>query len=439
MLGIGYHGPLGRAEPAPVGAGRPGRSTPEAGWIPADERDAWVILAGVHGVGPVSFGRLLRVFGSARAVLDLALGRAALATLVAATLGTEGESPTLTPEAARAIVTAAKDPRARLAPTRAAGVGVVTLADEAYPRRLKAIDLPPPVLFVRGDVASMERARSVAIVGTRRPTEAGRAMAGQIADAVAGLGATIVSGLAVGIDAASHAAAVRAGRPTVAVIGGGHARLYPAGHRGLASAIVEGGGAVISEFAPDVIPSRGTFPRRNRIISGLADATVVVEAGERSGALTTAAWALEQGRGLYLVPGRVGDPSVAGCLAFLREAAPEARIVAGIGELIQDLGLLDQPTVAGGSGTSATAGGRASLDALLATLGTAEQAVAQAVAGGLGSVDELVALTGYPGATVLSALTVLEMRGLVLEAFGRYRPSGTLAVAGAVGSRYAAR
>src|SRR4029077_278357 len=112
-------------------------------------------------------------------------------------------------------------------------------------------------------------------------------------------------------------------------------------HRGLARSIVDAGGAVISEFAPDIVPSRGTFPRRNRIISGLADATVVVEAGARSGALTTAAWALEPGRGLHIVPGRLDDPAVAGCLAVLREAGREARIVAGIGELIEALGLLD--------------------------------------------------------------------------------------------------
>ena len=200
----------------------------------------------------------------------------------------------------------------------------------------------------------------MAIVGTRRPTAVGRATSGRIADAIAGLDVTVVSGLALGIDAAAHAATLRAGGTTVAVIGGGHLRLYPASHRGLARAIVAQGGAVISEFPPETAPNRGTFPRRNRIISGLADATVVVEAGARSGALTTAAWALEQGRGLHIVPGRLDDPAVAGCLAFLREAGPEARIVAGIGELIEDLGLLDSlpgtgPTrrLARGRGTAA--------------------------------------------------------------------------------------
>jgi DNA processing protein len=192
--------------------------------------------------------------------------------------------------------------------------------------------------------------------------------------------------------------------------------------------MVARGGAVVSEFAPDVIPTRGTFPRRNRIISGLADATVVVEAGLRSGALTTAAWALEQGRGLHLVPGRIGDPTVAGCLAFLREAAPEARIVAGVPELLEDLGLLTvEPAGSDGPGPR-----QRELDAVLASLGPVERTLARAIVAGGASVDELEAATRLPGATLLGALTALEVRGLVIEAFGRYRAAGPLAIAGGI-------
>ena len=435
MLGIGRRGPVGRAE-ADVPGGGWGSMAPDGG-PDAAERDAWVVLAGAHGVGPVSFERLLRAYGSAGAVLRDALERGAAGRLVAASRDPDGGPATLTPDVARAIADAARDADRRLAPTRAAGLRVLTLADEAYPARLRRIELPPPVLFLRGDVAALDRRRAVAIVGTRRPTGMGRELAGRIAEAVAGLGATVVSGLALGIDAAAHAATIRAGTPTVAVIGGGHARLYPAAHRGLADAIVAGGGAVVSEFAPDVIPTRGTFPRRNRIISGLADATVVVEAGARSGALTTAAWALEQGRGLHVVPGRVGDPAVAGCLAFLREASPEARIVAGVPELLEDLGLVE-PLAASGSPDSGAHGGagdgrrpgQPALDALMATLGPAERSIAREILAGTGTVDELVAATASSGATVLGVLTSLEVRGLVLEAFGRYRPAGALARAG---------
>lgn len=413
MLGVGRDGPLGGdVEPRGHGARR-GES------VPSDERDAWVVLAGARGVGPVTFERLLVAFGSARAVLRTASEPNAVAQLVAASASIDA-APALAPAAAATIVEAAADPSRALGAVRRAGVSVVTLCEPAYPDRLRLVGLPPPVLFVQGDVAALAPTRAVAVVGTRRPTPLGRATAGRIAEAVGALGATVVSGLAYGIDAAAHHAAVRGSAPTVAVIGGGHAQLYPAGNRLLAAAIVEGGGAVVSEFAPSVAPSRGTFPRRNRIISGLSDATVVVEAGARSGALTTAAWALEQGRSLFIVPGRLDDPAVAGSLAFLREAGPEARIVAGIAELLEDLGL-EAPADGGRSIAAATARHRE------VRLGAAEAAVAAALEDGAGSPDELVLATGLPGAAVLAALTVLEVRGLTVEALGRYQPAGPLA------------
>ena len=440
MLGVGPRGPLGRSDPEPVGgpaarrAGSPRDATqdvatralaiPDAGTrtlrgFAAAEREAWVVLAGTEGVGPVTFSRLLAAYGSAQAVLAAASSRGATADLVAASRGQDGSSPTLAPAAARALAVSAAAPELLLEPVRRSGVLVIALAEEGYPARLRAIELPPPVIFLHGAPDSLGRARSVAIVGTRRPTAQGRAMAGRIGEAVAGLGATVVSGLALGIDGAAHAAAVRLGTPTVAVIGGGHDRLYPAGHRSLARAIVDGGGAVLSEFPPDTQPTRGTFPQRNRIISGLADATVVVEAGARSGALTTAAWALEQGRSLHLVPGRPDDPTVAGCLAFLREAGPDARIVAGIPELLEDLGYLRSVAL------DPRQAGWPSGD-----LAPVEREVAIHLAAGRGSVDELVDATGAAPATVLGALTSLEIRGLALETFGRYRPAGSLAASG---------
>jgi DNA processing protein len=421
MLGIGRWGPLGRDVPGETGGGRwPGGDA-------AAERDAWVVLAAVPGLGPVSFGRLLGAFGSATGILRAASERGAVALLVEACRDRDGGSPSLGAPAAAALVVAAGNPQGILGPVRDSGVGVLTLADDGYPARLRRIDLPPPVLFIRGAVASLDRADAIAVVGTRRPTAMGRATAARIADAVAGRGATVVSGLAFGVDAAAHAATVRLGAPTVAVIGGGHARLYPASHRGLADAIVAAGGAVVSEFAPETSPSRGTFPRRNRIISGLSDATVVVEAGARSGALTTAAWALEQGRGLHIVPGRLDDPAVAGSLAFLREAGPEARIVAGIAELLEDLGL-----------TGRVSAGAAPSRAAWSDLAPAEAAAAAALAAGAATPDEIALATGLPGASVLAVLTALEMRGLVVEAFGRYRAAGPAAGAPSPGGVAAA-
>lgn len=410
MLGVGRRGPLGRDDLE--GGGGPSRSVQE-------ERDAWIVLASVEGVGPVSFERLLGRFGSAAEVLGAVLGAGGTAAVIAATRPPDGGAPSLTTAAADELLALARDPGTLLGLVKDAGVRVLTLMDWNYPARLRQISLPPPLLFVRGDTGSLARSAAVAIVGTRRPTGAGRLLAGRIGEAVATCGATVVSGLALGVDGAAHWAAVRQGVPTVAVIGGGHECLYPSGHRGLADAILRGGGAIVSEYPPDKIPNRGTFPRRNRIISGLADATVVVEAGARSGALTTAAWALEQGRGLHIVAGRPDDPAVAGSLAFLREVGPEARVVTGIADLVTDLGLglasADQrdPGLGGVPGVWA--------------LGGLERRIAAELVSGSASVDRLVARTGAAPAAVLGALTVLEIRGYVVEVFGRYQASGPLA------------
>ena len=196
--------------------------------------------------------------------------------------------------------------------------------------------------------------------------------------------------------------------------------LHPRAHSRLADSIVASGGAVVSELAPDTRPSLGTFPRRNRVISGLADATVVVEAPARSGALITASWALEQGRECFLVPGPIDAPAAAGCLAFLREFPDRTRIVAGIPQLIADLGLADrlvEPRVP------------VDVAATLAEVGDVAGRLGREIVRGRSTVDELVAVTGWPVATVLAALTMLERRGLVVGVHGRYRAAGGLAAA----------
>ena len=240
MLGVGRSGACGRSEPPPAGAMVTGTPAQVAagGDLDARERDAWVVLDGVHGVGPVSFARLIGAFGDAQAVLRVATARRGPSRLVAASAGPDGGSPSLSIAIARSVSDAARAPERYLDPLRASGVRALTLADGDYPGRLRRIELPPPVLYVAGSAEALDRAHAVAVVGTRRPTAVGRATSGRIADAIAGLGATVVSGLALGIDAAAHQAALRAGGITVAVIGGGHGRLYPAGHRGLARAIV---------------------------------------------------------------------------------------------------------------------------------------------------------------------------------------------------------
>lgn len=384
-----------------------------------DERDAWAILAGVDGLGPVGFEALLERFGSGREILRVADGPYGTRELAAARPAA-GSSFEATPRPisvalARAIADAVAQGDRALARIRSLGLSVVTVADAAYPSRLAGVDLPPHLLFVMGDIGALQPRHAVAVVGTRRPTAQGRALAARIASALVASDATVVSGLAVGIDGAAHDATISSGGTTIAVIGGGHATMYPRAHRALAEAIVAGGGAVVSELGPDVASSKWTFPRRNRVISGLSDATVVVEAPARSGALITASWALEQGRDCYLVPGSIDARESAGCLAFLRDFPGGARIVAGVPQLLADLGL------ARGTSSAPLAAGT------VADLGKTAGRVAQALVDGLATVDELVAVTDLPVATVLATLTILERDGLAVGVHGRYRPAGTLA------------
>lgn len=427
MIGVGTGRPAGAStDPAAPVRDRVGlRSVPDArhpaedpaGDAYATERDAWTVLTSAHGLGPVGFGALLAHFTTGRAILEVAAGPTAVERLIATpALHPDRREGPIHASVARAIVAGAERADEIVARVRMLGVRVVTVEESAYPIRLASVVMPPHVLFVTGEPAALSRERAVAIVGTRRATTAGRTIAGRIATALVAADAAIVSGLAFGIDGAAHEATVRAGGTTVAVIGGGHAVVAPRSHARLAAAIIAGGGAVVSELPPDVKPSHGTFPRRNRIISGLSDATVVVEAPARSGALITASWALEQGRPCYLVPGALDAPASAGCLAFLREWEREAHLVAGIPQLIADLGYA-QPTAGVGDAVAA---------ATTQSLGAVEGAIAAELVAGRVTVDELVAVTDLPVATVLAALVLLERRGLAVGIHGRYRPAGPL-------------
>jgi DNA processing protein len=419
VLGVGVSGPRADADRAVASATR------APGWDDPAERDAWTILATVHGLGPVGLAALLERYGSGLAILAEAGASGGLERLTET-----GREPRRDGLARRrpinlALATAIADAAANGASTleriEAAGLEVVTVEEPAYPHRLGAIDLPPHLLFVLGSVAALDPARAVAVVGTRRPTFDGERTAARIADALARVGATVVSGLARGIDGIAHKATLSASGSTIAVIGGGHARMFPPEHAWLAERIAANGGAVVSELGPDVEATPGTFPRRNRVISGLSDATVVVEAPARSGALITASWALEQGRECFLVPGAIGRRASAGCLSFLREYPGSARIVAGIPQLLDDLDLIDHDAPAAVS-ASPTA------EAALAEVGGTAGRIGRELVAGRSTVDELVAVTGLPVATVLGALTVLEGRGLAHDAYGRYRPTGPLAL-----------
>jgi DNA processing protein len=198
-------------------------------------------------------------------------------------------------------------------------IQVLTWNDADYPRRLKEIDQPPPTLYVRGSLLPEDQL-AIAIVGTRRITVYGRQVAEDTATILAQNAVTVVSGLARGVDAAAHQAALKAGGRTIAVLGSGVDRIYPPENRKLAEQITENG-AVISDYAPGTPPDSLNFPPRNRIISGLSIATLVVEAGTESGALITATYAAEQGREVFAVPGNINAPQSRGANRLIRDGA----------------------------------------------------------------------------------------------------------------------
>jgi DNA processing protein len=371
------------------------------------ERTAWIALAAVDGIGPATFAHLLAQSGSAAAVLEDVRARR---------LGRSASRVPLRPQVRAALEAVAAEPEAAETSLRGHGLWTVTPLDDGWPDRLRDLVDSPVVLHGWGVASLLQAPRSVAIVGTRRPSPAGRLLATRLATRLAELGVVVISGLAIGIDGAAHAATVVRGAPTLAVIGAGHTTPGPRAHRALLEDIIANHGTVVSELAPWVHATLGTFPRRNRILSGLADAVLVVEAPTRSGAINTAHHALEQGRPLLVAPGRPGDERTAGCLRLLRET--EARPLIGVEEAIEDLGLDAAPTANQPADGVVRPG-----------LGEAERAVADRLNRGPADLDGLVTDTGLAPAVVASAVSLLQLRGWVQTMGSTYLPSGALASA----------
>jgi DNA processing protein len=199
------------------------------------------------------------------------------------------------------------------------GIKILTWTDENYPARLREIDQPPPVLYLRGEYAP-DDLFAVAIVGTRNVTHYGRQVTEELSAYLAANGLTVVSGLARGVDAIAHQTALKAGGRTIGVLGSGVDKIYPPEHRALADKMMERG-AIISDYAPGTPPDASNFPPRNRIISGLSLAVVVIEAGDTSGALITAEFAAEQGREIFAVPGSILAPQSKGTNKLIQKGA----------------------------------------------------------------------------------------------------------------------
>lgn len=272
-----------------------------------DDKRYWIGFTLIKGIGAVRFQRLLERFGDAESAWGAApaeLAQAGLSLKLIERLVTVREKVEL-------------DRIWDQIQTK--GIQVLTWLDEAYPQRLKEIEQPPPVLYLRGELIP-EDTWAVAIVGTRRVTPYGRQVTEEVAAFLAANGVTVVSGLARGVDAIAHSAAIRAGGRTLAVLGSGVDRIYPPENRALAEQIFEHG-AVLSDYAPGTPPESSNFPPRNRIISGLSMAVIVIEAGETSGALITAEFAAEQGREIFAVPGNILAPQSKGTNKLIQRGA----------------------------------------------------------------------------------------------------------------------
>jgi DNA processing protein len=279
--------------------------------------------------------------------------------------------------------------------------------DPRYPPRLAETQTAPAVLFVRGDPDCL-LVPQLAIVGSRQATPAGIENSRAFAAHLAARGLTITSGLALGVDAAAHRGALDGGGLTVAVLGAGPDQAYPRANARLALDIVAAGGALVSEFLPGVAPLRANFPRRNRIVSGLALGTLVVEAGVQSGALITARRAIEQGRDVFAIPGSIHNPLAKGCHQLIRDGA---KLVESAEHILEELA----PLLAG---LRPRQGNEAQHAATAQTLmHAADDADYARLLNALGwdpaDVDTLVARSGLTAAEVSSMLLILELEGSV--------------------------
>ena len=268
-----------------------------------------ILLSLVDGIGPRTYRLLLDHFGSVTEVLNATPGE--LRRFEFHKSGT-----------AERLVAARKniDPLAVWELCCRENIDIVSIRHEHYPERLKTIHDPPPILYVQG-VLERRDAFSIAVVGTRRATPYGRRQTERLTTALAHAGFVIISGLALGIDAASHHAALNASGRTLAVLGSGHLRLYPQENAGLARRIIESGGAVLSELPPLHESAKWTFPQRNRIVSGMSLAVLVVEAPYKSGAMISARMAGEQGRDIFAVPGSIESDASKGTNQLIRDGA----------------------------------------------------------------------------------------------------------------------
>ena len=352
-----------------------------------DPRVYWVAFNLVKGIGAVRLRALLDYFGSLEVAWQAPLDGLRAAGLPARILENLLQ---IRKDCSLERIWEAIEKR---------GVQVLTWEDPAYPPRLLQIDQPPPVLFVHGAITPADE-WAVAIVGTRRLTGYGHQVASELAAFLANNGITVVSGLARGIDRVAHEAALKAGGRSIAVLGSGVDRIYPPEHANLAERL-SAQGAVISDYALGTPPDSANFPPRNRIISGLSLATVVVEAAESSGALITATFAAEQGRDVFAVPGGIYAPQSKGTNRLIQQGAQP---LVKFEDLLVELNLNKVPEQ------------RAARSLLPAD--DVEARLIKLLADEPCHVDDICVQSGFPIDQVSATLTIMELKGMVRQTGG---------------------
>lgn len=361
--------------------------------------EAYIALNLLPRIGPIRVQRLLAQFGEPERILS-------------ATLSELKSVPGIGPEMAESIrdwenqVDVAEEQRRM----QEHGIGAITVEDESYPPALREIHDPPHLLYIKGEILEQDR-HAIAVVGSRRVSHYGREAARRLSFQLAHAGVTIVSGLARGIDTAAHEAALAAGGRTIAVLGSGIGHLYPPENAALADKIAENG-AVLSEFPVLYVPDRQSFPLRNRIVSGMSQGILVVEAPARSGALITANQAMEQGRNVYAVPGPIDRPTSEGCNRLIQDGA---KLVIDSRDVLDEMELLNPPQP-----RQSELGLADSAENSGPPLDAAEQAVLDAIGDDELPIDTIIDQASLPSAVVSATLLKLEMKRRVKQLPGKY-------------------
>lgn len=349
----------------------------------------WIWLSSLPGIGARRFYDLLKRFETAENVFNSSESELKSHGLI-------GD------ETAKAIVSNRNIEKIDnyLKKVKDNGINVYLSNQDEYPVNLKHIYDPPPVLYSVGELLESDN-QAIAMVGSRKATEYGLKTAERLAGELASYGITVVSGMALGIDAAAHKGALKAKGRTIAVLGSGVTHIYPKSNTNIYNEIIKNG-AVVSEYPLGVTPVSGNFPARNRIISGLSLGIVIVEAGLKSGSLITADFALEQGREVFAVPGGINSPNSAGTNSLIKNGA---KLVSEVGDILEELNFNVESL---------------SEKCMEFEMDEIEAVIAASLVNSGRSLNEISSLTGLEVSMVLSKTAIMELKGIINNIDGIY-------------------